>query len=219
MARVAVTMLVCALVAVSGQRLTASAPVRGAVRATDDGRGLAFDASVDPVSRALIERAVASARPEAQRLIAAVDGLTTVRIGHPEGALGTTQSIAGGRYDVMLDLGTTQRRTGERGVFRLVLHELGHVVDFQLVPASERAALDEGVPSGVPCPAGTQLGSCAPRAERFAETFAKWAMGNDLGAGLYIGYAVPPPAAGFDAWAAPLSRLAAPSAPSGTAGR
>lgn len=192
--------------------LRASGPVRGAAtfqaeRPTDGGRSFTYDASVDPASRAAIERAVASARPEAQGLITAVDGLTEVSVGRPaSGALGTTQGT-GGRYAVVLDLGATQQKTGDRGVVRLVLHELGHVVDFQLVPDGLKTSLDAGIPAGAPCPAGTRIGSCAPRAERFAETFAKWAMGNDLGANLYIGYAVPPPSAGFDAWAAPLVAL------------
>ena len=64
----------------------------------------------------------------------------------------------------------------------------------------ETQQLDAGIPP-------QSASRPAPRGERFAETFAKWAMGNDLGADLYIGYAVPPPSAGFDAWAAPLRSL------------
>ncbi len=171
--------------------------------------GLTFDASVDPRSRAAIEGAVAIARPEAQRLIDVVDGATVVKVGRPSlaGALGVTQGM-GDHYEVVLNLGETERAVGGRGVTRLVLHELGHVVDHALVGDQLAARLDDLIPAGAPCPEGTKLGSCAPRAERFAETFAKWAMGNDLGANLYIGYAVPPPAAGFDAWAAPLADLA-----------
>jgi hypothetical protein len=171
--------------------------------------GLTYDPSVDSASRAAIESAIASARPEARRLIGVIDGGTVVKVGQPPmlGALGSTQGV-GDHYEVVLNLGETQRQVGGRGVSRLVLHELGHVVDHALVPAELAEQLDSEIPVGAPCPEGTPLGSCAPREERFAETFAKWAMGNDLGANLYIGYAVPPPSMSFEAWAAPLSELA-----------
>ncbi len=77
-----------------------------------------------------------------------------------------------------------------------MLHELGHVVDGELVPAALAGELDALIPP----PAGRP----APRSERFAETFAKWAMGNDIGADLYAGYAVAPPTLGFDGWASRL---------------
>ena len=70
-----------------------------------------------------------------------------------------------------------------------------------------RRQLDAEVPPGQPCAAGTRQGSCAGVGERFAETFAKWAM-NDIGVNLYIGYAVPPPT-DLQAWAAPLSQVLA----------
>lgn len=183
----------------------AAAPARA--QAVDRG-GLTFDAGVDPASRAAIETALAEARPQARALIDRVDGFVTVAVGRPpSGALGSASSPGDGTYSVLLDLGETYRSTGSRGVTRLVLHELGHVIDFALVDDTLGAQMDAGIPPGMPCPAGTQLGSCAPGPERFAETFAKWAMGNDLGVDLYIGYAVPAPAS-FDAWAAPLAALA-----------
>jgi len=49
---------------------------------------------------------------------------------------------------------------------------------------------------------------CANRQERFAETFAKWALG-DIGVNLDIGYKVPPPSAPLETWGQPLARLAA----------
>jgi hypothetical protein len=186
----------------------ASPPAPGRPVAEDRGT-LTYDASVDPTSASVIEQALASARPEAAGLLARIDGLTTVSIGRPDdGALGVASTRPDGRYDVVLDLGETMRTTGTRGATRLVLHELGHVVDFELVDPALAAQLDDGIPPGLPCPAGTHIGSCAPREERFAETFAKWAMGNDIGADLYIGYAVPPPG-NFEAWAAPLVALVA----------
>ncbi|MEA2169830.1 MAG: hypothetical protein QOF76_3130 [Solirubrobacteraceae bacterium] len=177
------------------------------ITAAQAAAGFTYDASVDAASRQLIESSIAGARPEAQRLIAEIDGLTTLSVADTgEDVLGVTHPVPGGRYSVTLNIGRTFHELGPRGVQRLVLHELGHVVDFALVPDALKQQLDTEIPAGVPCPAGTPLGSCAPRAERFAETFAKWAMFNDIGASLYIGYAVPP-VGDFDAWAAPLTAL------------
>jgi hypothetical protein len=167
-----------------------------------------WDPAMAPGDRALIERALGRARPEAQRLIGLVDGLTTLRSGPaPAGNLGVTDPQRDGTFVVTFDLATTFHDLGERGVTRLVMHELGHVVDFALVPAELRPQLDAGVPPGLPCPAGTRIGSCAPEEERFAESFAKWAM-NDLGLDLYIGYAVPAPV-DIEKWAEPLLSLGA----------
>jgi hypothetical protein len=110
---------------------------------------------------------------------------------------------------VTLDLGTVAARYGTRGIARLVLHELGHVVDFALVPESLDRTLDAGIPTGLGCEEGL-LGGCANREERFAETFAKWALG-DIGVSLNIGYKVPPPRLPLEAWGAPLAQLAADS--------
>ena len=68
-------------------------------------------------------------------------------------------------------------------------------------------ALDAGIPAGLGCEEG-KLGGCASREERFAESFAKWAL-DDIGVSLDIGYRVPPPAAPLDIWGAPLALLAA----------
>ena len=98
----------------------------------------------------------------------------------------------GDGYVIRFRFGPVFHELGRRGFDRLVDHELGHVVDFALLDDGLRARLDAGIPPGQPCPAGTRSGSCAPREERFAESFAKWASG-DLGIALYAGYAVPPP--------------------------
>jgi hypothetical protein len=209
MARLAVlAALVVGLVAGASAARRHTAPARTGLTSAQKAAGLTYDASVDPTSRAAIETAITSARPEARRLIDAVDGATVVKVAQPEGnSLGTTQWM-GDHYEIVLNLGQTQRDAGARGITRLVLHELGHAVDHALVPAVLAQQLDRQIPAGAPCAAGSHLASCAPREERFAETFAKWAMGNDLGANLYIGYAVPPPSVSFETWAAPLSELA-----------
>jgi hypothetical protein len=167
-----------------------------------------FDPSVAPANRQAFLAAVAAARPEARRLIGLVDGLVVVRIGSTgvPGAIGLTEDGEPG-YRVTVDLGLVVERFGPRGVARTVLHELGHVVDHALITSDVIAALDAGIPTGWGCEAG-KLGACASREERFAESFAKWALG-DIGVNLEIGYKVPPPAAPLDVWGAPLARLAA----------
>lgn len=167
-----------------------------------------FDPSVARADRDAFLGAVAAARPEARRLIALVDGLVAVRIGPTgiAGAIGLTEDGEPG-YRVTIDLGLVVARYGPRGVERTVLHELGHVVDNALLTDHVVAALDAGVPAGWGCEQG-KLGACANREERFAESFAKWALG-DIGVNLEIGYKVPPPAAPLDVWGAPLARLAA----------
>jgi hypothetical protein len=94
---------------------------------------------------------------------------------------------------------------GRRGIDRVVLHELGHVVDHALVPDDAMARLQAGIPAGFGCDDG-RAGACADPGERFAESFAKWATG-DIGVDLYIGYKVPPPGPTLDAWGAPLQEL------------
>ena len=169
--------------------------------------GLRFDPSVAQGDRQVVAAAIAAARPEARRLVDLVDGLVDVRVGAIGGrAVGLTHGESTG-YSVTLDLGVVSSRYGERGLQRLVLHELGHVVDHALLPDAVVATLDAGIPSGWGCDQGT-MGACANREERFAETFAKWALG-DIGVNLDIGYKVPPPALPLDVWGAPLAQLAA----------
>lgn len=175
--------------------------------------GFQFEAGTAPADRQVFLDAIAAARPEARRLIGLVDGLVTVRIGPTgsPGAIGLTEAVGPGvvpsRYRMTIDLGLVAASYGPRGVQRTVLHELGHVVDFALVTDDMLAALDAGIPSGIGCDDGVS-GACANRQERFAESFAKWALG-DIGVNLYVGYKVPPPAAPLDVWGAPLARLAA----------
>jgi hypothetical protein len=168
--------------------------------------GFTFGASVSPADRAAIEHAVATARPEAQRLIGVVDGLTTIEVAPPEGGAAGTAADLGDRYEVMLDMHGVSPM-GPRAVSRLVLHELAHVVDFALLDDELRAQLDAQVPDGWVCEEG-RVGSCAAEEERFAETFAKWATG-DIGVDVYLGYKVPPPNVPLDTWGAPLSGLGA----------
>lgn len=164
---------------------------------------LRFDASVSPGDRAAVLAAIAAARPEARELVERVDGLVTVVVGATGStAVGLTAGSPSSGYTVTLDLAAVRRGAGERGVRRLVLHEMGHVVDHALLTPQQQRALDAGIPTGYACREGEPTGACATREERFAETFAKWAT-NDIGINVSLGYKVPPPPS-LDAWGAGL---------------
>jgi hypothetical protein len=181
----------------------------GKISAAERAATFAFDPSIAPADRAAILRAVSDAGPQAQALIGEVDGLVDVRLAAlGSGTVGLTETD-GDRYDVTLDLGTVSRQYGQRGIDRLVQHELGHVVDFALVPEAVDEQLDAQIPQGYGCEDGNS-GACANRDERFAESFAKWASG-DIGVDLYLGYKVPPPD-DLANWGAPLAQLAAGAA-------
>lgn len=177
------------------------------ITAQERAAGLRFDPTIAEADRQAVLAAIASARPEARALIDDVDGLVDLSVGPTGGhSVGLTQQVGAARYHVTLDLGTVAARYGRRGIARLVLHELGHVVDFALVPDSLMDILDSGIPPGLGCDGGV-LGGCADREERFAETFAKWAL-DDIGVSLNIGYKVPPPRLPLAQWGAPLAQLA-----------
>jgi hypothetical protein len=165
-----------------------------------------FAPGTAPADRDAFLAAAADARPPARRLVDLVDGLVDVRIGSTgeARAIGLTES-AGDRYEVTVDLAAVAARYGRRGIDRVVLHELGHVVDHALLPPDVRARLDAAIPVGYGCDEGVS-GACAEEAERFAESFVKWATG-DIGADLCIGYKVLPPTPTLDAWGAPLAEL------------
>jgi hypothetical protein len=175
----------------------------GHISAQERAGTFTFDPTLAPADRDAVLTAVAHARPEAQALITAIDGLVDIRVGQIPNASGMASPV-GDRFQVSLDLGMVSRAAGQRGLDMLVLHELGHVVDFALVPPALDAQLDAGIPHGYGCDYG-YAGGCAPMMERFAESFAKWATG-DIGVNLYLGYKVPPPG-NLDAWGAPLVGL------------
>src|SRR5919107_477924 len=143
------------------------------------------------VAMALVANAARPA-PAPGRLVHLVDGLVDVRVGPTgePGTLGLTES-GGPRYRVTVELGRVASVYGRRGIDRVVLHELGHVIDHALVPDDVMTTLQQGIPAGFGCEQRTPR-ACATPPERFAESFAKWATG-DIGVDLYIGYRVPPP--------------------------
>ena len=208
-------MLVLALLGIGLSAVVARSRTRAAVPATgrtvgqitDSERAATFTfaPSVAPYDRQVIADAVARATPGARRLIAAVDGLVDLDVAPAQaGAVGTTQQ-QGARFEVVLNLGAASRAAGRRGIDRLVLHELGHVVDGALVPDALRDQLVAQVPKGYGC-LDAETGACAAPVEIFAESFAKWATG-DIGVNLNLGYAIPPPD-DLRRWGAPLAQLA-----------
>jgi hypothetical protein len=169
---------------------------------------LSFAPTVTPADRAWILAAVARARPEARRLIAEVDGLVTVSTDHGDDVtVGWAQRASRARFRIGLNIAELDgERTIDRNV--VVLHELGHVIDWALVPPRLDERLDAGIPSGGSCgDTPGPFGGCAPTAERFADTFAKWSLGGAVSA-VGAGYEVATPAS-LEDWGAPLGALAA----------
>jgi hypothetical protein len=190
--------------ALAGGPSMSTAPLApGGLRADVRAEPMRFAAGVAPGDRQVVEGAIAASIPGARALIDEVDGLVTIQVG-PTGiaAVGLTEGNADKGYTVTLDLATVSQALGDRGIKRLVLHELGHVVDHALLTPEEQRALDAGIPQGYACNPGEPTGACATREERFAETFAKWATG-DIGINVSLGYKVPPPPS-LDAWATGL---------------
>jgi len=205
-------LLVGALLAVISLRgELAPAPAAGAPELTDAARRatLRFAPGVRPAHRDAVLAAIADARPEARRMIAEVDGLLEVDtqdIPVP-GAAGLARSVPGG-YAIHLDMAAIAGNPlADRRM--VILHELGHVVEFALVSDELLAILDRGVPAPTQCAAHIVAvgASCAEPAERFADTFAKWALRGAV-AELTVGYGVPTPVS-LEAWGAPLAALAA----------
>jgi hypothetical protein len=206
--------VVASLLAVRVHRATATGEpeVTPQIRAAT----LSFAPEVAPGDRAWVLGAIATARPEAQRLIAEVDGLVEVKTdlnapGSPyppgsEQAIGLAEMV-GGHAIVALDI---RELDGERAIDRnmVVLHELGHVVDWVLADDALVAQLDAGIPRAGQCTSASDgIGACTAIEERFADTFAKWALrGRFSLAG--SGYGIPTPPS-LEDWGMPLGRLAA----------
>ena len=175
----------------STQALPAPAPLR-------------FEGQVADGDQQIVRKVIAEARPEARRLVERVAGLVTITVGSPGARVAGSAGPTADGYAVVLDLGGVYRATGMRGLRRLVLHELAHVVDHALVPSALEAELDAATPPGFGCDDRIS-GGCAAREERFAESFAKWATG-DIGNDLYLGYKVPPPTS-LSQWGRPLENI------------
>jgi hypothetical protein len=210
--RAYVVIAVCAAAVLLGARAQAGdgAAASGTVEVSAETRAatLTFAPEVTPADRAWVMAAIQSARPEAQRLIAEIDGLVEIRTDLPRGeAIGLASMSRDGAV-VNFDVGSLN---GDRAFDRnvVVLHELGHVIDFQLVSDELVHELDQHIPRVGSCGASSALptGACTVTEERFADTFAKWALRGRISlAG--SGYGIPAPAS-IEDWGAPLGLLAA----------
>jgi hypothetical protein len=165
-----------------------------------------FDATVAPRDQKWILAAIDKVRPEARQLIDDVDGMTTIgAFVEPGGdAVGLAQEVGPNAYQVTFNLAYLD---GDRKADRdsTVAHELGHVIDFALVPPELRDQLAAELPSSGAC-FTPESGDCTSPTERFADTFAKWALRGAVSA-IGAGYSVLPPAS-LEDWGAPLSTLA-----------
>jgi hypothetical protein len=202
--RAALVLLLCAVAAVLAERRLE--PPAAAVGPELRSAGVRFAPEVPAADRAWVLAAIAAARPEARRLIDEIDGLVEVRTHSGGGPVIGWASMSASEAVVSLDSGALN---GDRVLDRnvVVLHELGHVVDHVLVPEALLHELDRGIPRAGTCAPGSEpIGPCAAVEERFADTFAKWALRGAVSlAG--SGYAVPAPSS-LEDWGAPLARLA-----------
>jgi hypothetical protein len=206
-----VVIAVCVVAALLATKLrSGDSAAAGTFEVSADTRAgtLSFAPGVDPADRAWILAAVQSARPEARRLIDEIDGMVEVRTDLPTSEAIGLAEMSRDRAIVSLDV---RSLNGERAIDRnvVVLHELGHVVDFQLVSDELVQSLDAQIPRGGTCDASAMLptGACTAVEERFADTFAKWALGGRISlAG--SGYGIPAPAS-IEDWGRPLGLLAA----------
>jgi hypothetical protein len=170
--------------------------------------GARYDPSVPEPDRAWIEASLAAARPEAQRLIAEVDGLVEYKVHHGD-PLGVTRSEVSplhARFEISFDVASLDgQRTQDRAV--TVLHEYGHAIDLALVPKELGDRLEAAIPRNGPCGnyGGVLTGSCAAPAERFADTFAKWALRGSVSV-VGAGYQVTNPPS-LEDWGSPLVAL------------
>jgi hypothetical protein len=194
------------LAACAALAFTGCAPKEPAVDPQVKAASFTFDASVAPGDQEWILGAVAKVRPEARQLIDDVDGMVTISMyAEPEGqAVGTAQQVAPGRFEVRFNRAYLD---GDRKVDRdsTVVHELGHVIDFALMPEGMREQLAAQLPNSGTC-FTAETGDCTAPEERFADTFAKWALRGAVSAA-GAGYSTLAPAS-LESWGTPLATLA-----------
>jgi hypothetical protein len=166
----------------------------------------AFDGTVAPADREWIEAAVSKTRPEARQLIDDVDGMVTIGTFSQAGgaAVGMARQTGLHSFSVKFNLAYLNgERRADRDV--TVAHELGHVIDFALMTPDLRNQLVAQLPTSGAC-ISADTGDCTAPEERFADTFAKWALRGAVSA-YGAGYSVLPPAS-LENWGAPLAALA-----------
>jgi hypothetical protein len=181
-------------------------PTDGTERLTPEieARSLSFAPDVAPADQAWVLAAIASARPEARQLIDAVDGLVTVHaVNVPNAPFVGIANPNDDEIDLNLFYLDGERKADRQ---QTVLHELGHIVDFVLVPDDTIARLASEIPSSGTC-ATPETGDCTAPEERFADTFAKWALRGAVSR-VGAGYGITTPG-GLEEWGQPLDQLAA----------
>jgi hypothetical protein len=196
--RLGLLVLLAALAGCGG----AEAPVSKEIQAA----GLRFADGVAPEDRQWILAALDQARPEARALIDDVDGMVVVTTySEPGGpAVGMMRTTQPGAYEVTFNLAYLN---GHRKIDRdsTVIHELGHVIDHAIVRPELRNELAAALPPVGACVTFAH-GDCAAPEERFADTFAKWALRGAVSV-TGAGYGVATPAS-LEDWGAPLAALA-----------
>src|SRR5918994_7565117 len=210
LAAIAAVAIVAPLLKLGGDAQVGARSSDGTVRISAEDRAAKarFAPDVHAEDRAWIEAAVATARPEAQRLIAEVDGLVEYQV-HYGDPFAVTRSDVGPRgasFVLSFDVGSLNR-TRRRDRNGAVLHEYGHAIDIARIPPRTNAALEAGIPRTGSCAnwGGALTGACAEPAERFADTFAKWALRGHFSV-VGAGYAVATPPS-LEDWGAPLGAL------------
>ena len=169
-------------------------------------RTFTFDPSVAPQDRAWILAAIDKVRPEARQLIDDVDGMVTIGTVNEPGAsyVGVTRQKGEDAFQVDFNIAYLD---GERKADRdaTVIHELGHVIDFAVMTPELRNQLAGQLPTSGAC-FTAETGDCTAPEERFADTFAKWALRGAVSA-VGAGYSVATPAS-LEDWGAPLAARA-----------
>ena len=165
-----------------------------------------WDTTVTEKNKRWILEAVDQARPEARQLIDEVDG-TVIMGTYSEpgsGVAGMMRPLPNGDHQLVFNLAFLN---GDRKIDRttVVLHELGHVVDAAVVPPELRDELAAQLPQTGAC-LTADTGDCTAPEERFADTFAKWALRGAVSA-VGAGYSVATPAS-LESWGVPLATLA-----------
>jgi hypothetical protein len=164
-------------------------------------------AGVAPADQAWIEASIVGARAEAGTLIRHALGRVTFRTAYePDAAWAGLTMVEGDHYTVTLNLSFLNSRRGVGLRNDVVLHELGHVIDFAEVPDDLVDRLAAEVPVSGTC-LTPDTGDCTSPRERFADTFAKWALRGAVSV-TGAGYSIPMPAS-LEDWGAPLGTLAA----------
>jgi hypothetical protein len=165
-----------------------------------------FQMGVDANDREWILEAIEKVRPEARQLIDDVDGMVTIGTVNEPGApyVGVTRQTGEHSFTVDFNIAYLD---GERKADRdaTVIHELGHVVDFAVMTPELRNQLAAQLPTSGAC-FTADTGDCTAPEERFADTFAKWALRGAVSA-FGAGYGTLSPTS-LENWGTPLAQLA-----------